>query len=67
MIAPAIVVFDEPGNFPFKFIRRLPNDQANLFLAGTVVSLNLPIGLRMIGRSENMSDPFDFEIMAKVK
>ena len=33
----------------FKFLGRLPNDQVNLFLTGTVVSLNPSIALRTSG------------------
>ena len=66
VIAPAIVVFDKPGNLPLKLIRRFPHDQAYPFLAGSVIPLDLPVGLRVIGRSQDMSDPFDFEIAAKV-
>ena len=59
VIAAAVVVFDKPGNLPLKLIRRFPHDQAYPFLAGSVIPLDLPVGLRVIGRSQDMSDPFD--------
>jgi hypothetical protein len=43
----------------------LKRGNIDLFFAGTVIPLNLSIGLPMVGRSQDVPDSFDFQVISK--
>jgi len=51
VIALGVVVVDESLDLRLQFPGRLPDDEVDAFLAGTMVAFNLPVGLRMIGEA----------------
>ena len=63
VITLGVVVVDEVRDRLLQFRRRFPHDQVDLLFAGSVVPLNLAVGLRMVRRSENMSQAFRLQIV----
>ena len=66
MIAPVIVVLDKGCNSFLKFARHIVRQLINFTFEAAMVSLNLAIGLGMIGRSYNMSHTYQPQVLAKL-
>ena len=67
MIPPAVVIPDESANLTLQLLRRLKHQQIHLLLAASVIPLNLAVRLRMIRTRQNMADPPDLQILAKIR
>ena len=66
LVVPAeVVVFDEVGDSPLQLAREFIRDLVHFPLDGLVVALQFPVGLRMEGRSQDMSDANEVQIVPK--
>ena len=65
VIAPRVVVGDKPRDLLHEIIGILPYDLVYFLLAGSMIPFDLPVGLRVIGRSEYMGQPLGLEVFAK--
>jgi hypothetical protein len=45
VVAPGLVIVDKDGDFPLQFLRCLPDNEADAFLARSMVAFDLPVGL----------------------
>ncbi len=65
MIATRVVVGDKTRDLLPQIVGILPDDQVDLLLAGPMIALDLPVGLRVIRRGEYMRQPLGFEVFAE--
>ena len=66
MITVAVIVVDEASDLPVKGHRRLPDFQQHPLLAGTVVSFDLAVGLRVIRAGQDVAQAMGFEVVAEI-
>jgi hypothetical protein len=66
MVAPVVVIIDEsPDCFP-ELVLHIIRQLVNFTFEAAMVSFNLAIGLRMIGRSYNMSYSYQPQVFAEL-
>ena len=63
MITAIVVVVDEIGNCPLKLAREAIRDLVHFPLNALVVTLQLPVGLGMVGRRQDMTDTNEVQIV----
>ena len=65
MIPLAVIPGNKFRNFFFQLIRMFPDLQLDFFFQRAMIPFDLAIGLRMVGRSQDMPDAFLFQILSK--
>ena len=66
VIAAVVVIFDEASNGFFQFTGHLMRHQIDFSFKGTMVPLDLAIGLRMEGRGSDVSYPHHSQVFVEL-
>ena len=65
MIAPVVVVVHEAGDGHLQVTRHFIWDLVHLLLDALMVPLQFPVGLRMVRRRQDLTDPYQAQVIAK--
>jgi hypothetical protein len=65
LIPLRVVIFNKSANLPLQLFGDFPDQRIDLFLTAAMIVLHLPISVRMIRGSQDVAQPFGFNISAK--
>jgi len=65
VIAAVVVVVHEAGDGLLQITRRLVRDLVHFLLDTLVVALQLPVGLWVLRRCPDVTDPYQAQVVAK--
>ena len=65
MVAVVVVVVHEAGDGLLQITRRLVRDLVHFLLDALVVALQLPVGLWVLRRCPDVTDPYQAQVVAK--
>ena len=62
VIATGVVVADEPPDLLSQIVGIFPDKEVDLLFASPMIAFDLAVGLRMVWRCEDMTQPFCFQV-----